>query len=188
MNMNEPTKTVAVNLERIKKNFWRKVDKNGPIPKHCPELGSCWNWLGAKNWTGYACMTVKGWHEQRANRVSWRLHRGDIPDGIKVLHKCDNRQCTNPDHLFLGTQRDNIVDMFQKGRKDNTGTHNARAKLTESDVIEIRRLLAVKEITQAEMARRFKISEGMIGFIKRGESWTHIKPVAVEPAVLRQGA
>lgn len=92
-----------------------------------------------------------------------------------MLHKCDNRQCTNPEHLFLGTQKQNVSDMKSKGREANRkGISNGRAKLNEAQVREIKAAITAKNETLASLARRFGVAEGMIGFIKRGEAWAHV--------------
>jgi hypothetical protein len=82
----------------------------------------CWGWSGAINQGGYPTIHVQGARGHRvakAHRVSWTLFRGDIPDGLHVLHSCDNRVCTNPDHLWLGTNADNVADREAKGRMVN---------------------------------------------------------------------
>ena len=90
----------------------KKTDKNGPIH---PGLGTnCWVWLGGKFSNGYG--SIRGYGENYAHRVSWVSHIGVIPDGILVLHHCDNIVCVNPDHLFLGTDQDNSDDKMRKGR------------------------------------------------------------------------
>jgi hypothetical protein len=83
-----------------------------------PEPNSgCWLWVGNAIPHGYGIIRINKPRTQRlAHRVSWQVHRGDIPTGLCVLHRCDNRLCDNPDHLFLGTQRDNLQDMLRKGR------------------------------------------------------------------------
>lgn len=107
--------------------FWEKVDKDGCVPSHCPEIGECWLWIGAKDHGRYGRLPTivpsrkahesKAYHDTRATHISWELHFGPIPDGLKVCHRCDNPPCVRPDHLFLGTQTENIRDMEAKGRR-----------------------------------------------------------------------
>lgn len=97
----------------MEEKFWPKVDKDGPIVR--PELGKCWKWLCCTTDKGYGITNVDR-HNIIASRASWIIHHGSIPDGMFVLHKCDNPPCTNPDHLFLGTRGDNFRDALQKGR------------------------------------------------------------------------
>lgn len=92
--------------------FWLKVNKNGPVPPHRPELGPCWLWTGARDRGGY------GQFSGRAHRWSWLIHHGYRPGhGLFVCHHCDNPPCVRPDHLFLGTASDNARDMVAKGRQ-----------------------------------------------------------------------
>jgi len=113
--------------------FMGKVDKNGPIPEHKPELGNCWLWKGVKNIYGYGFFQIGRqkdkvkWIEKMwmANRYSWFLHFGEIPSGKWVLHKCDNPTCVRPDHLFLGTNQENQIDSHQKGFLQERGTPSA---------------------------------------------------------------
>lgn len=135
----------------------------------------CWNW---KKTSGrrYGNMHYDG-TAQQAHRVSWQLHRGPIPDGLHVLHRCDNTKCVNPDHLFLGTRSDNMVDMVAKGRdgkagrlKAGEGHHNA--KLREVDVINIRAIAKhVPTATVTALANIYDISRTQMGRIIRGERW-----------------
>lgn len=94
--------------------FWEKVAKSD----------GCWLWTGSRQRNGYGFLfagTRKEPHPERAHRVSWRIHFGEIPDGLWVLHKCDNPPCVNPEHLFLGTRTDNMRDCARKGRVTTIG-------------------------------------------------------------------
>lgn len=138
-------------------NFWTKVSvsENG-----------CWQWTGCRFATGYA-----QFHNKRAHRVSWVLERGRIPDGLFVLHHCDNKLCVRPDHLFLGTQLDNIKDMFSKGRENKAkGENHGHAKLSESLVKGIRASCG----THQEIANRHNVSRSTISLIKSGARWNHV--------------
>lgn len=103
----------------MSQRFWQKVDKAGPVPEHCPELGPCWIWTGARLPAGYgriANSEPAGPRVLNAHRVSWEMAHGSIPDGSHVLHRCDVPRCVRPDHLFLGDQAANVADMVAKGR------------------------------------------------------------------------
>ena len=93
--------------------FWAKVEKTD----------WCWIWTGARSQFGYGNLTTNG-KQENAHRVSWEIHFGPIPDGMRVLHACDNPPCVRPFHLFLGTQKDNNRDRETKGR----GNHPTKAK------------------------------------------------------------
>lgn len=96
--------------------FWSKVNTNGTIPKHCLELGPCWLWLGHKNKVGRGTFTVKG-ITLLAPRIAFTIYRGPISlEKPYVLHKCDNPSCLRDEHLFDGTQADNMKDMYVKAR------------------------------------------------------------------------
>lgn len=78
--------------------------------------GTCWEWMGRRDKDGYGSFRMSPSETDLAHRASWRLHRGPIPEGLFVLHRCDNPPCVNPEHLFLGTQADNVHDMYAKQR------------------------------------------------------------------------
>lgn len=137
--------------------------------------GDCWIWRGSLNATGYGRTRVDGVH-WAAHRLSWAVHNGPIPDGLFVCHRCDNRRCVKPAHLFLGTAADNNADMIAKGRSrpghpDNRGEKNPRAKLSERDVMAIRDALSAGAIG-CVLARQYSVSKQLISAIRTGQRWT----------------
>jgi hypothetical protein len=128
----------------------------------------CWGWVGATYKYGYGCIgTDKG--NDGAHRVSYRLHYGEIPDGMCVCHLCDNPICSNPKHLFLGTKQDNAIDRNKKGRGKNPsyrGNH-PKAKLTLEQVKEIK----ASNKPNKELREIYNASYGMIRRILSGERW-----------------
>lgn len=166
--------------------FWSKVNKNGSIQSHCPELGACWEWQGRINVRGYGAFSIKGKTVQ-AHRFSWQLVNGAIPGDLWVLHKCDNRLCLNPDHLFLGTNSDNIRDAIAKGRvviptprkfhSDKTafkrGEEVNLAKLTRVKVIEIRKLYR-NGMNMDMIAKSFNVSISTICRVINFKTWAHV--------------
>ena len=109
-----------------------------------------------------------------AHRVSWELQNGPIPEGLKVLHHCDNPPCVNPKHLFLGTIQDNADDMTSKNRQRGApGERNAQAKLTDQDVRDIRVSIR-KGLSQRQVAKNFNIDQAVVGRIMRGTAWCHV--------------
>lgn len=146
-----------------KKRFFENIKK---------EKG-CWVWTGLKNKQGYGRMTIKK-KDKLAHRFSWEMYFGDIPDGMFVCHKCDNPPCVNPKHLFVGTRFDNARDMVSKGRnRDDKGSKHPSAKLTEEQVLLIRKRLEAGEM-QINLAKEFNVHKCTISMIKRRENWRHI--------------
>lgn len=146
-------------MTKLERCFWNKVNK----------LGDCWLWTGYCNVrSGYA--VFRG---ENASRVIWRLRHGEIPAGKQVCHKCDNPKCVNPDHLFLGTPKENTRDSINKGRayKAHGETHY-NAKLTYKDVQEIR--VALQNYhwgLVTELAHKYNVSESMVYKIRHDKSW-----------------
>lgn len=153
-------------------DFWRKVDRKGPT--------ECWPWIGAIGSKGYGLFRSNR-VLRSAHRAAWELTNGPIPNlagshGMCVLHRCDNRACVNPSHLFLGTHRDNMTDMSSKGRAKwggACGESLPNSKLRESDVREILGLLA-KGLTTRQVAEQFSLEISHVGKISRRESWKHV--------------
>ena len=125
----------------------------------------CWVWNRARNVHGYGAIGIDN-KVKRAHRVAWQAYVGDIPDGMAVLHRCDNPPCINPDHLYLGTKADNSLDMVRKGRSA-AGERHSQARLSEAQVSEIRALHAAG-MTQSEIARRFVVSSGYVSQVVNG--------------------
>lgn len=131
----------------------------------------CWLWSGVTLSSGYGQIRVQN-RKWLAHRLSWSLNKGLLPAGALVLHRCDVRSCVNPDHLFLGDHRDNIVDCIQKGRYKNLGGETApNKKLSWTQVAAIQEALARGD-TQQSIADKHRVSRSNISAIKRGVSWT----------------
>ena len=147
--------------------YWSKVEKRGPE--------DCWPWLAAHNLHGYA--TFRGGDgEQLAHRYGWRIAFGPIPSGLVICHTCDNPECQNPTHWFLGSPRDNNDDKMRKGRHvpgRSSGPMNGNAVLSEAAVGDIVRLYQEGH-TQTDIGVRFGVNARTIGKIVRGERWGHL--------------
>jgi len=110
---------------------------------------------------------------RKVSRIMFELHKGEIPQGMFICHKCDNRGCVNPEHLFLGSHEDNMADMVRKNRQAK-GSNQGSAKLTEEQVAEIKRLLAEGKLTQRQIGEMFGICQTHVSSIKLGTKWNHI--------------
>ena len=151
--------------------FWSKVEKRS--------RKKCWPWHGAKTKgkkhenIGYGCFTYGG-KLHRAHRIAWVLHFGSIPKeysyhGICVLHHCDNPKCVNPSHLFLGTFKDNTMDMHEKGR-----AAWPNVKLTAEQIGEIRKKYAAGDVSYRELGIEYEIDLSQIGNIVTGKCWKNV--------------
>lgn len=146
--------------------FWNKVE----IPT---DPSHCWLWVASQDQFGYGRFRFEG-KNRHAHRVAWILLNGDILKGLWVLHRCDNPQCVNPGHLFLGTAFDNNRDMFKKGRQgDRKYDKNGRAKITKIQAIEIKRRRLEGEKC-APIAKQFGLSEAAVSYIGIGKNWKGI--------------
>lgn len=134
----------------------------------------CWEWTASQIGKGYGQYRLKdGEGSGYAHRVSWLIYKGDIPDGKYVCHRCDNRICVNPDHLWLGTCADNQSDMARKARALR-GERNPCAKLTEDQVRKIRQLLD-EGLPQTQIAEMFGIQQMQVSRIKSRSRWAHVE-------------
>ena|SRR5689334_17005961 len=138
--------------------------------QHVPlrESGTCWLWQGYRHDCGYGLLSIKK-RNFYAHRIAWEMFRGPIPDGMHVLHRCDVPACVNPEHLFLGTNDDNIADKVSKGRQPRGETQGSSV-LTDSDVKAIRS----SQESSRLLAERFRVSQSNIYQVRTGRTWAHI--------------
>lgn len=154
--------------------FWAKVDRSGG-----PD--ACWPWLGSRNKAGYGICGDDGPDTSRiAHRNAWVLTNGPIPNGLSVLHHCDNPPCCNPAHHFTGTYLDNARDREAKGRRVSflapvmPGEANPNAKLTDQAICTIRRERA-RGVPGLELSLRFGVNRPTIYNIAAGRRWGHVR-------------
>lgn len=142
--------------------FWTKVCKK--------DNSCCWEWRGAIQSKGYGSVGVSAGKTALAHRVAYELTYGEIPKGMHVLHKCDNRRCVNPAHIFLGTNKDNVRDKVQKGRQAK-GEKNGRSKLTYKQIDAIRYMHKTGRYSSGQIAELFGVCPSNVRNIVRGDYW-----------------
>lgn len=184
----------------LEERFWEKVDKQGPT---MPGMKTrCWVWTGGCDGCGYGTIGLgpsKG--VGKASRVAWKLERGEIPDGLCVLHHCDNPPCVRDEHLYLGTQKQNAADREQRGRGNQpcgarhgsktkpesvkrgddhwtrrypgsaAGEKNPKAKLTKRIVTAIRKAHRAGGVLYEDLAMKYGVDKTTVGRIVRRETW-----------------
>jgi hypothetical protein len=157
----------------------RKVIRSGPdidrlkAKVSVNEETGCWMWTASVNTNGYGQFRYQG-RPWQAHRASWLLHNGDIPEGLYVLHRCDTPLCVNPDHLFLGSQSDNLLDAVGKNRWNSgrlSGEEHGRSLVNEDDV----RAIRASTETIRKLAAQYGISVGAIQHIRKRRSWQHVE-------------
>lgn len=142
-------------------DFWNKINiKNND---------DCWIWLGGLFKTGYGAFHIN-YKTVLAHRYSYELTYGKILNGMLVLHKCDNKKCCNPKHLFLGTQKDNMDDMINKGRS-LFGEKHPQHKLMKNNVEEIKKLYTEGKYSQYNLAKIFNVKQVTIWRIINNVAW-----------------
>ncbi len=149
--------------------FWSRVNKDGPTQPHMTT--QCWVFMGAGR-GGYSSFSAQN-KSIDAHRFSWQITNGEIPCGMLVCHHCDNRACVRPDHLFLGTYKDNYEDMRSKGRA-LVGEKTNSAKLTTEQVLEMRRAYDVDGAVVVALAERYGVVPVTVINIVRRRAWKHL--------------
>lgn len=133
----------------------------------------CWLWIGLKNKKGYGQISYKS-KMISVHRISWEIHNGKVLDGMHVCHTCDVRNCVNPAHLFLGTNKDNMQDRALKGRNaDKHGENAGNSKLKEYQILEIRNLYLAGTI-KSHLAEKYNVAPSTIKRIVTRQTWNHI--------------
>lgn len=151
----------------LRERFFRKIRKTD----------TCWIWVGNTRGNGYGVIQEggRGSPSKSAHRVSYELHKGIIPEGMVVMHSCDNPSCVNPDHLSVGTYAENTQDMIRKGRKRTVsplGEGNGKAKLNSDLVRYIRKR---PELSHVALANELGLSANCIRGVRTGRTWSHVK-------------
>ncbi len=165
----------SVRIQRASQRLWSRVNKNGPMPSHRPELGPCWIWTGSRTGRGYGHVGIDC-VVSYTHRLAYELTYGPIPEDEWVMHLCDNPPCCRPDHLKAGTQRENIQDCIAKGRAFKPGAHgeaNGNAKLSQHNVEEIRDLMT-NGARAVDLARAYGVTGETISGITSGRTWSHL--------------
>jgi hypothetical protein len=139
-------------------------------------IAGCWLWSGAITGGGYGALDIGGRNGKSipAHRISWELFKGKIPDGMFICHRCDVRSCVNPLHLFLGTQLDNVIDCVSKGRHAFGEKSTHMSKLTEEEVLQIKRRWKCRKDTSI-LAREYGISTHSVRRIVIGKTWAWLE-------------
>ncbi len=155
--------TVILNEKR----FWSNVDKTS----------DCWIWVGCKNPHGYGLYAYAQREQRLAHRLAWILTKGPIPKGLCICHHCDIPACVNPDHLFMGTQKDNMADCARKNRlntSDKRGMKHPGAKFTDDQVRNLRKRYDAGETDKNKLGYEFGVTRQAIHYIINRKNWSHI--------------
>ena len=169
---------ILVNLTNLElSRFWSKVNKKGALPDqnspHYHGIGRCWEWTASKSTSGYGHFRLRT-KLISSHRISWFIHTKSWPLDC-ILHRCDNRKCVNPSHLFEGTPQQNANDCLIKGRfTDGRGEKNSSCKLTEDQVSQIRCSYVREVVTLAALGKQFGVTKNAVLSIIQRKTWRHL--------------
>ncbi len=182
------THTCDMNMTAMEIHTLSEKDKARFLVKFTKVEG-CWIWMGCKTNNGHGRFSLRK-KARLAHRIAWVIANGQVPNSLLVCHKCDVRDCVNPDHLFLGTYQDNAMDMILKGRGNRAtgdrhfsrtmphrvarGESAGSAKLKETDVREIRRRFDNGQITRGALAEEYGVGRSCIQAIVTRKKWRHV--------------
>ncbi len=151
-------------MRPLKDRFYEKIEKQN---------NGCWYWKGGQDKRGYGNIWLNG-KPEGVHRASYLIHKGEVPKGLCVCHSCDTPKCVNPDHLFLGTSKENRADMFKKGRQNIPfGDNHAYAKLTAWDIPIIRDTYKAGFLMR-EIGGYFGVNKNTVRDVIRGFTWAHV--------------
>lgn len=156
----------------------KRQDPKEHLLSHRNIVNNCWEYTGFRSNLGYGKFGIGRDKQLFTHRLAYQIFVGPIPEGIFVCHKCDNPPCFNPQHLFLGTQYDNLRDALAKGRCRNKvfcGENHGQCKLTDEQVRQIREAYAVGNTSHRKLSAKFKVSNSHIGRILSGENRAFLK-------------
>jgi hypothetical protein len=172
-----------MNFDKLTDEIGKTRAKTGPKPAPIAERfnrhyvrgseGECWEWVGCRSKYGYGKFAIKGSRPTQAHRVSYMLNNGAIPDGMVIMHTCDNPPCVNPSHLRLGTHQENDADRNNKGRTAR-GNKVHGAILKPAEVLQIRELWETKQYRLKDLGQMFGVSFKTISGVVCRANWRHI--------------
>jgi hypothetical protein len=149
----------------------RFYDKANQYKKVKPSQKGCWEWQGSTAKSGYGQMAIGSDRPELTHRLSYKYYIGDIPEGRIICHHCDNRKCFNPAHLYAGTYRSNVEDMYKRGRENNTGKPKGEAhhavNITNSEAKTIYDITRDESIIKKDVAENFGVSVDVVRCIAR---------------------